>query len=191
MGPRDTKYGSFTNEDLNAGSTNINSRLVNPFIGLRPEDMFSLIEEFMAKTGIETLYLDLIKKGAFLAQDPRAFDRRRDDLNLYLELDETEILRLEDPKIGNKWNQKWTLYALVGCCSLGAAVQGWDETAVNGAQVFYKRAFNLLDSKNDPGILGLINSAPYLCCAVLGCWLTEPLNRVVCIHSQTGVDPIF
>ena len=22
-----------------------------------------------------------------------------------------------------------------GCCSLGAAVQGWDETAVNGAQL--------------------------------------------------------
>lgn len=23
----------------------------------------------------------------------------------------------------------------IGCCSLGAAVQGWDETAVNGAQL--------------------------------------------------------
>lgn len=52
-----------------------------------------------------------------------------------------------------------------------------DETAVNGAQVFYKRAFNLNDTVNDPGILGLVNAAPYLCCAVLGCWLTTPLNR--------------
>lgn len=27
-------------------------------------------------------------------------------------------------------------------------------------------------------LTGLIVGAPYLACAVLGCWLTEPLNRV-------------
>lgn len=30
------------------------------------------------------------------------------------------------------WRQKWRVHALVLCCSLGAAIQGWDETAVNG-----------------------------------------------------------
>ena len=61
---------------------------------------------------------------------------------------------------------------------VGAAVQGWDESAVNGAQIFYKHAWDIADKKgNDPGIVGLINSAPYLCCAILSCWLTEPLNK--------------
>lgn len=26
-------------------------------------------------------------------------------------------------------------------------------------------------------LIGLVNGAPYLCCAVLGCWLTSPLNN--------------
>ncbi|BGP66112.1 hypothetical protein NBRC10512v2_007507 [Rhodotorula toruloides] len=33
------------------------------------------------------------------------------------------------------------------------------------------------DASYDEWILGLINGAPYLCCAVLGCWLTAPLNN--------------
>ena len=28
--------------------------------------------------------------------------------------------------------QNWRVNALVGCCSLGAIIQGWDETAING-----------------------------------------------------------
>lgn len=32
------------------------------------------------------------------------------------------------------WRQNWRVHALVLCCSLGAAIQGWDETAVNGGK---------------------------------------------------------
>ena len=32
------------------------------------------------------------------------------------------------------WRQKWRVHALVLCCSLGAAIQGWDESAVNGGR---------------------------------------------------------
>ena len=49
-----------------------------------------------------------------------------------------------------------------------------DETVVNGAQIFYKVAFGI---ENDTWLVGLCNGAPYLCCAVLGCWLTDPMNR--------------
>lgn len=50
---------------------------------------------------------------------------------------------------------------------------------VNGAQLFYSKQFGI-DDENDPRqmwLLGLVNSAPYLCCAVLGCWITVPLNN--------------
>lgn len=30
------------------------------------------------------------------------------------------------------FRQSWRVLALVGCCSLGAVIQGWDETAING-----------------------------------------------------------
>lgn len=53
-----------------------------------------------------------------------------------------------------------------------------DETVVNGAQSFYKAQFGIGDSNSqrDSWLLGLVNSAPYLCCAFIGCWLTEPMN---------------
>lgn len=76
-------------------------------------------------------------------------------------------------------------------CSLAAAVQGMDETVNNGAQAIYfaedvcplpfcmtqpaDRSQQLnITSKN---IQGLVVGAPYLACAIIGCWLTEPLNR--------------
>ncbi|KAI4093159.1 MAG: hypothetical protein L6R37_007426 [Teloschistes peruensis] len=117
-------------DDADAASLNINSTLVNPFVGKTHKEMNDLIDAFMEKTKIDEIYAEHIRKGAFLAQDSEAFADIRDD-GLQLRQEERAALTLEDPKKGNKWNQPWILYALVGCCSLGAAVQGWDETAVN------------------------------------------------------------
>ncbi len=180
MAPQDkTRYESSSLQDADANTANINGKLVNPFKGLRHEQMSDKIKEFMMKTEIDEMWVELIRKGAFLAQDGEAFSHPRTD-SLQLKPDERRALQQEDPKTGNKWNQPWIMYALVGCCSLGAAVQGWDETAVNGAQLFYQDAYGIDGSDgHNPGIRGLVNSAPYLCCAVLGCWLTEPLNRLL------------
>jgi MFS family permease len=61
---------------------------------------------------------------------------------------------------------------------VAAAVQGMDETVVNGAQLFYAVQFGIGGtSDRDTILVGLVNSAPYLCCTVLGCWLTAPLNH--------------
>ncbi|CAI4214496.1 unnamed protein product [Parascedosporium putredinis] len=55
-------------------------------------------------------------------------------------------------------------------CSVCAAVQGMDETVVNGAQSIYKDQFGIGgDSYRDTWLLGLTNAAPYL-------WLTGPMN---------------
>jgi MFS family permease len=66
---------------------------------------------------------------------------------------------------------------------MAAVVQGMDETVVNGAQLFYVKDFNLqppnMSASQASWIVGLINSSPYLACAVLGCWLTEPLNSLM------------
>lgn len=103
----------FTSEDVDAAPANINSVLVNPFIGMRHEKMEELIEAFIKNTKIEDIYHEVIRKGGFLAQDAEAFRGPRAD-NLRLKPDELEALRQEDPRTGNKWNQPWILYALVG-----------------------------------------------------------------------------
>ncbi|OAF98792.1 uncharacterized protein CC84DRAFT_1233950 [Paraphaeosphaeria sporulosa] len=151
-------------------------RLAQPFSGWSHQQMTESVDKFIAVSGLED-YDKYIRRGAFLAQSKAAFPigrPRRDGLALKDE--ERDYLNLEDsPRRIDKFKQPWRLYALVGVCSLGAAVQGWDETAVNGAQVYYREALGLMDS---PGWLGLVNSAPYMCCA-FSCWLNYPLNRLL------------
>ncbi|KAL2056444.1 hypothetical protein ABVK25_003467 [Lepraria finkii] len=62
-----------------------------------------------------------------------------------------------------------------------------DETANNGAQNFFLKRFNVV-ATSDGGrfsqqmvdnLTGLVVGAPYLACAILGCWLTAPLNSLV------------
>ena len=58
-----------------------------------------------------------------------------------------------------------------------------DEAVINGANLFFAPQFGI-DPNTTTGnagrnqwLLGLVNSAPYLCCGIIGCWLTAPLNN--------------
>lgn len=50
------------------------------------------------------------------------------------------------------------LYAVITICSLCAAVQGMDETVVNGAQIFYKKQFGIGDDNSQRGKSKLAHS---------------------------------
>ncbi|GAA5988762.1 hypothetical protein JCM5350_002929 [Sporobolomyces pararoseus] len=58
-----------------------------------------------------------------------------------------------------------------------------NESATNDTNLFWAPQFGLITERGAPGadrnewLLGLVNGAPYLCCAVIGCWLTAPLNN--------------
>ncbi|KAI9690710.1 MAG: hypothetical protein M1820_009886 [Bogoriella megaspora] len=117
------------------------------------------------------------KIGAVLAAAPEKFADCPD-----LTEEELTVLKKEWT---HKWSQPRLLYAVIILCSMCAAVQGManadmnqDETVVNGAQIFYGDQFGI--GGTDPRstwLLGLLNSAPYLCCAFIGCWLTIPYNN--------------
>lgn len=129
--------------------------------------------------------------GALLAQDPN----RHAEIQGFNE-EERQVLARE---ITSRWSQPKLLYLVIVLCSTCAAVQGMgeyspilkksdqgfrltkspDETVVNGAQIFYSKQFGIGDktSDRDSWLLGLVNSAPYLCCAFVGCWLTIPFNN--------------
>ncbi|KAL9054519.1 MAG: hypothetical protein Q9206_003500 [Seirophora lacunosa] len=141
-------------DDFDAASDNVNRALVNPFGGMSHKEMSDLIDAFMEKTKIDEIYAEHIRKGAFLAQDNEAFHDLRED-GLQLKPEERAALRLDDPKTGNKWNQPWILYALVGCCSLGAAVQGWDEAKT-------PRALTIMDI-TETLVSGALSTRPLIC----------------------------
>ncbi|CAG8526431.1 unnamed protein product [Penicillium salamii] len=150
---------------------NINAKLSNPLAGLSHTELriqgraFAEFHDMGDETDIRAFEL-----GAVLAQSPERFADITDLTNL-----EKQLLRRE---LTNKWAQPWKMYAVIALCSLSAAVQGMDETVVNGAQIFYKHQFGIGDnSARSTWLVGLTNSAPYLCCAFIGCWLTVPFNH--------------
>ncbi|KAJ5198788.1 uncharacterized protein N7498_007905 [Penicillium cinerascens] len=110
--------------------------------------------------------VETFKKGALISQNPES-------ATMLPELSEVERESLVREHT-HKWHQPWQLYFLAIMCSLAAAVQGMDETVNNGAQAIYLKRLGIENSDN---LTGLVVGAPYLACAILGCWLTEPLNR--------------
>ena len=47
---------------------------------------------------------------------------------------------------------------------MAAAVQGMDQTVINGANLFFPKDFGISEeTERNTWLLGLVNSAPYLC----------------------------
>ncbi|PSR73886.1 hypothetical protein PHLCEN_2v10306 [Hermanssonia centrifuga] len=154
--------------------TNVNAKLANPLEGIPYEKLIANAERFANDHNLGHL-TEEFKKGAVIAQDPTAFE----SLPLLTEEDKV-VLRRE---LTHRWSQPMELYYMVILCSMAAAVQGMDESVINGANLFFAPQFHIDPNSGDANagrnqwLLGLVNSAPYLCCGILGCWLTAPLNR--------------
>ena len=113
--------------------------------------------------------LALLQRGALVAQDPPAFEQIQE-----LEEHERDALRNE---VLHKWRQPWSLYFTVILCSVGAAVQGWDQTGSNGANLSWPTAFGIPDDPSTVGpndnleyntwVVGVVNSGPYIASAGL------------------------
>lgn len=108
----------------------------------------------------------LLQRGALVAQDPPAFEQISE-----LEEHERDALRNE---VLHKWRQPRALYVTVILCSIGAAVQGWDQTGSNGANLSWPVEFGVHDTARFPGdvvpdwntwIVGVVNAGPYLASA--------------------------
>ncbi|KAI0006410.1 sugar transporter-domain-containing protein [Xylariaceae sp. FL0662B] len=114
-----------------------------------------------------------MRKGALVAQDPTGFE----NITGPEALDADEIYALKR-EITHKWRVPKILYLTVITCSIGAAVQGWDQEGSNGANLSFPQQFGIAgDSDHDVFLFGLINSAPYIGSALIGCWLSDPLNN--------------
>jgi sugar porter (SP) family MFS transporter len=155
-------------------SHNVNARIQNPLHGIPKETLLKQVEEFTREKGLEHL-TPVFRKGALLAQNPK-------ELETLPELDEVDraVIRRETT---HKWSQPWDLYKTVIICSLAAAVQGWDQTGSNGANLSFPIDLNINDADSDPNhirnqwLVGLVNSGPYISTALCGAWLTDPLNH--------------
>jgi len=112
----------------------------------------------------------LLVRGALVAKDPPAFESVPG-----LTEPEKEAIRNE---VLHKWRQPKSLYFTIILCSIGAAVQGWDQTGSNGANLSFPDALGIPVSDEIDGVpnpnaarnqwyQGLINAGPYIASAFL------------------------
>ncbi|KAL1853479.1 hypothetical protein Plec18170_005476 [Paecilomyces lecythidis] len=153
---------------------NVSAKIKNPLADLTKKQVLKDVDEFANEYQLDHIR-PLLKKGALVARDPAAFESVED-------LTETESAAIRD-EVLHKWRQPKALYFTIILCSIGAAVQGWDQTGSNGANLSFPDAFGIPDSsgpnaERNQWIVGVINAAPYISTALLGCWLSDPLNNL-------------
>ncbi|KAF7947364.1 uncharacterized protein EAE97_004613 [Botrytis byssoidea] len=183
-----------THVDLN---NNITAKIQNPLAGLSEATIIRDVGEF-AQTNNLNHILPLLEKGALIASDPENFENVG-----RLNEDEKVALRYE---AAHRWSHPTTLYLTIITCSIGAAVQGWDQTGSNGANLSFPLEFGIgqgdnPDSPNhdrDNWLVGLVNAAPYIGSAFFGCWMSDPFNAwfgrrgtifiaaIICIFTPIG-----
>ncbi|KAK9896574.1 sugar transporter [Cystobasidium minutum MCA 4210] len=155
-------------EDVNLRS-NPTARLQNPLAGIPRSTLLSNVEEFVQEWGLES-EADTFRKGALLAQKPHGYRSIPE-----ISPEEGDIIEREHT---HRWSHPATLYLTIALCSIGAAVQGWDQTGSNGANLSFPLEFGIAGTGRDTWLVGVVNAAPYLASAGLGCWLSDPLNRM-------------
>ncbi|KAG4429914.1 hypothetical protein IFR05_014603 [Cadophora sp. M221] len=147
------------------GMVAISKKLKNPLSGMDKNELLADVEAFAKEKELEDI-LPLLQRGALVAQSPKNFENVEE-----LTSDEKEWLRMETT---NRWKQPKMMFYMTILCAGSAIVQGMDQTAVNGAQIFYFEEFGIGPER--VWLRGLLNGAPYLCSALIGCWTTKPLN---------------
>lgn len=137
-------------------------RIRNPLVGVPRDVLMQDVEQYSAEHGLQEIVL-LLKKGALAAQSPDMIDSIGD-----LEEHERAALRSE---ITNRWRQPKILYFTIVLNSIAAAIQGWDQTGSNGANLSWPVAFGLPEDgpectaagtcDKNQWLVGVVNSMPY------------------------------
>ncbi|KAK4223956.1 hypothetical protein QBC38DRAFT_502679 [Podospora fimiseda] len=154
-------------------NTNLEARIRNPLEGIPRDELMSRVEQFAHEKNL-TEHLPLLRKGALVAQNPDDIDNFKGAEALTQE--EKDALHFE---IEHKWRMPTKLFLTIATCSIGAAVQGWDQTGTNGANIFFPDIYGIGDSSTRSKILlGLVNAGPYIGSAFIGCWLSDPINNL-------------
>jgi MFS family permease len=129
--------------------------------------------------------LPLLQKGALAAQSPRDFES-------IPELDEEDRKNLTIER-EHRWHHPKILYFTIVLNSIAAAIQGWDQTGSNGANLSFPEEFGINPSRSDRNqwITGFVNSCPYIAIAFFAGWISDPINHLVGRRITIFIGAIF
>lgn len=108
--------------------------------------------------------IPLLQRGALAAQSPHLTDSIPDLLDA-----DRDAFRTERE---HRWRQPKILYFAIFLSSIAAAIQGWDQTGSNGANLSFPDALGIDEGPDGPcaakgvcernqWLVGVINSMPY------------------------------
>lgn len=120
------------------------------------------VEDFARDKDLEDI-LPLLRKGALVAQSPHEYEN-------ITELDENEKQDLRE-EVTRRWKHPKILYFTIVLNSIAAAIQGWDQTGSNGANLSWPLDLGLPEDPKygctpdicarNQWIVGAVNSMPY------------------------------
>ncbi|GKT62887.1 sugar transporter [Colletotrichum tofieldiae] len=159
--------------------------LKNPLAGIPKAKLIADAEEFANKHGLtpDAVYF---KKGALAAQNPTIHNEIPE-----LTEEDKSILREE---VEHRWRHPKALYFTIIMNSISAAVQGWDQTGSNGANLSYPQVFGISDKgeaclaagtcERNSWIIGAINSAPYMAICIM--WAPHYKSQIHPVNDWIG-----
>ncbi|OCT54092.1 sugar transporter [Cladophialophora carrionii] len=158
-------------------TANTTGEVRNPLVGIPREALLQDVENYANENNLNDI-LPLLKKGALVAQSPHAIEH-------IPELDEPERQLLRE-EVTHRWRHPKMLYFTIILNSIAAAVQGWDQTGSNGANLTFPIAFGIPDSgpvceaqgncEDNSWLVGFVNSCPYISIAFFAGWISDPMN---------------
>lgn len=107
-------------------------RIWNPLAGISTANLRSQVSGFCIEYGFEDKQ-DVFFRGALAAQNPHTYN----DIPELTEDDKYQLLR----EVTHRWHLPKALYYTIALCSLGSAIQGWDNTGANGANLSFPQEF--------------------------------------------------
>lgn len=172
-------------------------RIRNPLVGLSKAQLIADVEGFAREHQLEEITPILIK-GALAAQSPALIDEIE-------ELDENDRVVLRE-EVTHRWKLPKILYITIVLNSIAAAIQGWDQTGSNGANLTFAQQFGIPDGpssfcdesaantalcRKNSWIVGFVNSCPYIAIALFTAWISDPINDLIGRRGTIFLAAIF
>jgi sugar porter (SP) family MFS transporter len=178
-------------------AANLEGEIRNPLKDISRAQLLKNVTEFHRSRGLPEESLVFLRKGAIIAQNPAGFEDEED-----LDEDDRQCLRDE---VTRRWHHPWPLYYTIFLNSIAAAIQGWDQTGSNGANLSFPEALGIPNAAGsacgpdqnsgecakNQWLQGLINAMPYITIWAFAGWLSDPLNHLFGRRITIWIGAIF
>jgi hypothetical protein len=149
-------------------------------VDIPKDQLIADVRSFAKEHSLEEVE-SLLVKGALFAQSPLLSEEIE-------ELDEVDRRAIRE-EFSDRFKLPRMLYFTIILNSVAAAIQGWDQTGSNGANLTFGQAFGIPDSgpectaagtcEKNSWIIGFVNACPYIAIALFTAWISGKLISVV------------